>query len=492
MKSRFFRVVGLYTVFVVGLFFVLTQNAFAQSADLSLSPSSGTFEVGKTFSVKVLVDSGDVSVNTGEAQIKFNPAFVNVDSISKAGSVLSLWSTEPAFSNTKGTIDFAGGSNSGVFSGQKTFLTIVFKAKKEGEIKIDIVSGQVIAVPAFADILDGKLGGVYTIGPGTVVEVPPKIEPKPTPIPTGPKPTAPEITSSSGDPDSWTNDPDVTFSWELSYGVTSVYLLFDEMLASLPTIDKGLISERTLTLDEDGEWYFHIAFRNATGLGDATHFGVKVDTEPPGEFTLTALGRDLETELAFTVEDTLSGIDHYEIIIDGGSPLLVTPDKVIDGKYILTVDPGEHTVTVEAYDLAGNMTSSETTVTVTGVKAPPKVASGSPVEDLEEEEGVDWMYFFSLLLVALVAFLTAYIYFLKKSFAKERDQIKIESNEILEKTQLIFASLSNEVEDQVTALANKPILTEVETETMDKLKEALELSEELIDKEIEDVRKLVN
>ena len=488
------RTEGLYTVFVVLIFLFsgFFSIAYAESADLYLSPPAGTLETGKTFSIKVLVDSADAQVNTAEGHVKFDQTILSVDSLSKTGSALNLWSTEPTFSNTSGTVDFAGGSTSGVFTGKKTFLTIIFKAKKEGVAKIEITGGQIISPSSgFSDILTNKLGGSYTISPGTVTITPPKPDPIPVVAAGGPKPLAPIITSSLGDPDTWTNNPEVTFSWELSYGVTSVYLLFNELDASLPTIDKGLISERVLVLDEDGEWYFHIAFKNTSGLGEVSHFGVNVDTVPPEEFTLTALGQDLEAQLAFEVEDVLSGIDRYEVIVDDGSPLLVTPDKVVDGKYTLTgIDPGEHNVVVQAYDLAGNMTESMATVTVTGVKK--TTVNTGIIEDLPEEEGIDWAYWFSLLLMGIAAFLLAYIFFLKKAFFKEKDQIKLESNEILEKTQLIFAALSNEVEDQVKKLANKPILTEVETETMNKLKEALELSEEMIDKEIEDVRKLVN
>jgi hypothetical protein len=55
----------------------------------------------------------------------------------------------------------------------------------------------------------------------------------------------------------------------------------------------------------------------------------------------------------------------------------------------------------------------------------------------------------------------------------------------------IFGVLRDEIEEKVLELSHKPNMTDAERNILEGLKDALDVSEELIDKEIEDVRKLL-
>ena len=93
-------------IFILGLFFMLPTSVFA--ATLNFSPPSGSYNVGNTFSVNVNVDSSDQAMNAASGIVSFPWDKLEVVSISKTGSIFSLWPAEPSFSNSAGTVNFEG------------------------------------------------------------------------------------------------------------------------------------------------------------------------------------------------------------------------------------------------------------------------------------------------------------------------------------------------------------------------------------------------
>ncbi len=104
MNSNFFlRYINKKILFI--LFFVFTvfftNTAFA--ASLNLSPSSGSYKVGDTIKVRIVLSSLDQSANAVSGTISYTKELLSLDSISKAGSVVGLWAVEPSYSNSAGT-----------------------------------------------------------------------------------------------------------------------------------------------------------------------------------------------------------------------------------------------------------------------------------------------------------------------------------------------------------------------------------------------------
>ncbi|GEM_PF-6368844 len=130
-RTRFF--VG---VFFAALFFF---HASADAATLSLSPSSGTYTIGKTFSVKVLVSSGGQSINAVAGQLTFSANTLLLTSISK-GSLVNLWAKDPSYSNTPGSASFQGVILSG-YNGTGTVVTLNFKARAAGTGTVSFSGG---------------------------------------------------------------------------------------------------------------------------------------------------------------------------------------------------------------------------------------------------------------------------------------------------------------------------------------------------------------
>ena len=111
------------------LFFLLPGVLYA--AEYTWSPASGTVGVGAEVNVKILVDPSAEKINAVEGTVQFDKDTLTVVKISKEGSAFSLWTADPTFSNTDGTIIFSGGSPTPLES-KGTVVTVTFKGKTEG------------------------------------------------------------------------------------------------------------------------------------------------------------------------------------------------------------------------------------------------------------------------------------------------------------------------------------------------------------------------
>jgi len=476
MRVAFFALVSAFS-------FQLSGNV-AEAATYALSPASGSYSVGQTFQVRVMVDSTE-GVNTGDATITFDANTLTAVSVSKDGSPFNLWVTEPKISG--GTITFAGGGTTAI-SGSKAVATITFKGKAEGTGAVEFSKATLLA-GAGKDVLSGKTGASYTITPA-VAAPPPEDKPVPKPerVVNIPAPEAPVIKSDTHpDPTIWYAKADAKFSWDIPYGVTGMKIAFSDTADAEPSeLHEPPISTWSKAGLEDGVWYFHANYKNRGGWSSSTHFMIQIDVTPPEEFSATAIGGDLTAQLRFEATDALSGISVYRIGIDGGRTRDVQPSELTGGGYTLSnLDPGPHTFTVTAVDKAGNERSTEASVEVTGEK---------PVEKEEgavETSGFGAIYWVSLLFMAALAIVVTMLIQERRKHTEEKDRLKREAAEAGDKLINIFGVLRDEIEEKILELSHKPNMTDNERNILEALKDALDISEELIDKEIEDVRKLL-
>lgn len=478
-----------FFLFLVSCFLFSTS---AHAASYSFSPASGSYEVGKTFTVSVMVDPGTDAVNTGDGALSYDTAKLTAVSVSKEGSVFNLWVTEPALNAGAGTVTFAGGATT-PFSGSKRVVTVSFKAKAEGAATVKLDKGTLLA-GAGQNVLAGSLPTAsFTITPAAAK---PPVEEKPdTPAPAKPAravnipvPDAPVIKSSTHKEEgTWYNQNTVKLTWDLPYGVTGLKKLWSEKADAEPTeVHEPPIPDWTKENVADGVWYFHAAYKNRGGWGSSTAFKVQIDTTPPKEFTVTGTGGDLAAQLSWAAEDELSGVVVYRIAVDDGRPRDVQPSELIAGGYTLTnIDPGEHSIIVTAVDAAGNEREARTKVTATGELPPAEGAQEV------ETSGFGAIYWVSLIFMALLAGAVTLLVLERRKHHEERELIKREAMEAGDKLINVFGVLRDEIEERVLDLSHKPNMTDNEREILEGLKDALDVSEELIDKEIEDIRKLL-
>ncbi len=466
----------------------------AGTAILSITPSAGTIGIGKTLVVSVLVESG-TPFNSSSAKLNFDKQLLSVQSVSKSSSALSLWAVEPSFSNDAGTIDFEGG-NTAALTGKKTILTITFKGLKEGQAKIGFTSATVLAADGKGtDIAGAKNPAELTVSL-SAVEPPP---PPPVSIPDsgllGPKPEAPDITSTTHlDEKLYYNTPKAKFIWELPPDVTVVRIAFDTKPETVPTTSYDpAINEKEYDQLVDGPMYVHLRYKNDGGLGPTTHRKIQVDRTPPPLFTLDILVPASTTDalLKFAATDTPSGISHYELVVDGGNAIKIALSDIKNDEYVLGGQaPGEHNITVKAFDRAGNYTPIDGKFSIEG-ETPEEIAARAAKAADDEPKPTDWGLIANIFQVAFIAFLIGYLWYERKSFRREKYVAKKEADELRDNLGNIFAALREEVGEQVGSIFEKPNPSARDREVMTHINEAIDLSEELISKEAEDVRKLL-
>lgn len=334
----------------------------AQAASLYISPSTGSYSVGQSFSVSVYVSSSDQAMNAASGTISFPTDKLEVTSISKSGSVITLWVQEPSYSNANGTVSFEGiVLNPGYTGAAGRVITVNFRTKSAGSAVVTFSSGSVLANDGQGtSILSGLGSASYSIdvpvtGPGADEATSP-------PVTAGTLP-GPEINSNTHpDPDSWYPVTVAEFNWDLPAGTTGSRLLVGQQPQANPTVTYApAIDSRTLDPLEDGIWYFHVQLRNQNGWGGVSHFRFQIDTQEPDYFNMEQIPEEDPTtptrSFSFDAEDATSGISHYTIQIDDGEAI----DWEDDGGHIYTtptLGPGKHTIIVNAMDKAGNFLTS--------------------------------------------------------------------------------------------------------------------------------------
>lgn len=495
---------GYYFSVLLSLSFFFVWTSITHAADVLLAPSSGSYSVGQTFTVTVQADPKGQAINAVEASMTFDKSVLSVSSISKTGSAFSLWTTEPVFSNTAGTISFGGGSPT-PFSNRSNLVSITFKTLAEGSAAVSFGSVSALAADGKGtNVLAQKIGATYTVAAG--------VKPTPTPTPATPKtdsadsedtnaaiafgdpPRAPEVGSPTFlDSELWYNKIDGLFKWEIPFDVTAVALEIATSSDNDPTTEfDPPVSELVVNKDNlhDGIQFLSIKFKNQVGWGAITNRKIQIDTTAPDAFTIEVKPgpkSDSFPQLVFDAKDPISGIAKYELVIADHEPVEVTPDEARLGYLLKELENGTYTVTVTAYDKAGNKTVSTAPVLITaGWVKPTEIVAEKNFWSLFT--GTNILIFFLILTIVLQLL---YIIYERRIFTKKEEVLRKETREIQDQMEKIFSALRDEIYDQINLITKRPRLSKKEKEAVEGLNQALEVSETLIEKEINDVKKIL-
>ena len=151
------------------------------------------------------------------------------------------------------------------------------------------------------------------------------------------------------------------------------------------------------------------------------------------------------------------------------------------------LEDGTYTVKITAYDKAGNKTESDVAVLITA----------GWVKPLETVEKVSFWSFltgvniFIAVLILTIIFEFGYLIFERKQYKKKEEKLRKETREIQDQMEKIFSALRDEIYDQINNISKRPRLSAKEKEAVEGLNQALEVSETLIEKEINDVKKIL-
>jgi len=367
-KTQKTKFLIFFTLAVV--FFVALPTA-AQAASLYLSPSSGSYAVGSTISVGLFVSSADQAMNAASGIISFPQDELEVVSLSKSGSIFSLWVQEPSSSNSAGTINFEGIVLNPGFTGAKgKIVTVIFKVKAAGVASLKFSSVSVLANDGQGtNILASLENAFFSLG---VKEPVPEAE---TPPAVAGTPAAPQISSPTHqDTNKWYAIDDAKFVWSVPSDVSAARLLVGKIPQAVPTVYYSpAVNSKELSNLADGIWYFHVRLKNSAGWGGISHFKFQIDIEKPNRFDIEEIERkdltDPKVKFVFSAKDKTSGIVHYEVQIDDGNAEIWQDDGTHTFATPL-LGPGDHTLIAKAVDKAGNSLANSADFVIKAIEAP--------------------------------------------------------------------------------------------------------------------------
>lgn len=372
VKKPFFKASLIAGLILVFSFFWGIKTV--RAASLFFSPSSGAFKIGQNFSVSIVVSSAEKAMNATQGTVSFSSEQLEVASLSKSGSIISLWVQEPSFSNGQGAVNFEGiVLNPGFTGSAGKIITINFKAKAVGEAILNFSSGSVLANDgAGTNILDGLGAAQFDINPTAVGPQPSEIT---TPVEKAGVPLAPQVSSPTHpNPEKWYSNNNPEFRWSLPAGATGVNFVADHQPNTNPgTKSDGIMSAHSYKDTEDGSWYFHLRLKNSYGWGGITHFRFQIDTEKPDLFNIKPIPSDdpaaPTAKFIFEATDRISGLDYYEVKIDGQEAQIWHDD----GQHTYqtpVLEPGKHTLFAKAIDRAGNFLMNAVDFSLAALKPP--------------------------------------------------------------------------------------------------------------------------
>ena len=253
-------------------------------------------------------------------------------------------------------------------------MSINFKVKGIGSANIAFSDGAITANDGSgSNVLTSSLGlRINTLASSgvTEIEAPTQIIRTPEPakiLPATPAlsvPTYPEV-------EKWYNvSSPYTVSWVLPGDITRVATLIDQKTLTNPTKSEGLFESKKFAPLPDGTWYLHVRFGNALGWGKTATRAIQIDTMPPSAFEIDSkdgLATDNPTpEISYHAVDSLSGMDKYAIRVDGQNVGETTEEM-----YTFTpLTPGTKTISVVAYDKAGNGSIANMNIEIKPIPSP--------------------------------------------------------------------------------------------------------------------------
>ncbi|KKT44963.1 MAG: hypothetical protein UW34_C0006G0003 [Parcubacteria group bacterium GW2011_GWA2_44_15] len=200
--------------------------AVASAATLYFSPSSGSHAVGTTFSAGIYVSSADQAMNAASGVISFPSDKLEVTSLSKTGSIFTLWVQEPSFSNSAGTVNFEGiVLNPGFTGSNGKAITITFTVKAASNAPLTFSSGLALANDGKGTNILTSLGSAWFSLEG-VAPTAPAVPETTAPSAVSGTPSAPKISSPTHpDSDKWYAKKDAKFIWTTPLDITSAVVI---------------------------------------------------------------------------------------------------------------------------------------------------------------------------------------------------------------------------------------------------------------------------
>ncbi len=496
------KIAGACISVCVAGFLFFPYGAFA--ATFSFVPAVGEYSVGSTFSVDVTAGSSETALNAVSGTVTYPRELIEVVSITKTASIASLWVQDPTYSNQQGTLQFEGVVLNPGFTGVSgKVLTVTFRVKSIGNANLTFSSGSILANDGLGtEILTQKGTAKFVLSKlfePDISDVPETQTSDPVSHAQINEGTAPNVSSIIFPYEAWSSKTEGVFMFDLFEGVLAMRLLFDDSLDSTPTVVYSPpIASRVITDIPSGVSYLHVQYKDEHGWGPITHYKIQVDTVAPEKIIHTQIVKDGMPEdralFSFSAFDSDSGIEKFEVILDGQTPELFT-----GGSSIVYITPslpeGQHTLQVYAYDKAGNTTSEIIHFTS---KAP---AESSVVLDSVKQEvtptkfvvaGTMLITILSIVIpfIALLILLCGLLLYGWRLYTAYRTHVSAEVEEAQLVIKKAFSLLRDDLTKDIVTLekaSKKRTLTREEAKILKRLKQNIDEAEKVVSQEVQDI-----
>jgi hypothetical protein len=391
-------------IFFAGAIFAITfSSRAANAATLSFTSGATSTSIGSTIDVSVRINSQGQTVNAAQGTLQYPSSILQVVHVDHSNSIFNIWAQEPTISTSTGEISFLGGSTNS-FSGTSLYvLDVTFLVRGTGMATLNFANAGVTAGDGTgANILDGtnplsiNINGAAGSLPVTAT-TPAGTAPSSTAV--APAPVTRTAVAATGLPSApvlqvplypdqtrWYNQlGEVFMFWNLPSDVVQVAT----RVSHAPDTVAGQKQSQLLTGQSfgtlsDGVWYLRAQFINNVGLGSPAYYKISIDTTPPLPFQAqidNATSDNPTPRIQYGTSDSLSGIDHYEVAVDGEKAIVTTSTSM----FLPPQAPGTHLLVVSAVDLAGNATKSSLVFTILPLASPriifatPSAPQGEPL-----------------------------------------------------------------------------------------------------------------
>lgn len=333
--------------------FLPFPTKIAQASTLSISPATGSYQLGETVELTVTVNTENKQINAIQTDLVFPPDKLEVITPTAGESVLGIYAIAPRFNNQNGTIQILGGIPKGLNTASGVVSKISFRVKGTGTAEIRFVGDtQVLLNDGMGtNDLRSTSGATMTL--------------------TAPEGQGPVVTSDTHpDPTKWYSGNTVSLKWDegLAPATSYSYVFSTNEIESLDDIPEPEGNTFTYSNLAEGRHYFHIKALRDGQWSPTTRFDINSDQTAPSDFNIniapSARTQSTRPLFEFSTVDDLSGIDRYElrlipVSIEGRPQAMPEGDKFVSvmNPYVVSEELlyGTYQVVVRAYDKAGNV-----------------------------------------------------------------------------------------------------------------------------------------
>lgn len=318
------------------VYLATASSASAVERTISLVGPIGMIKPGQTLMIDVDLTNLTEAINALDLTITFPPDRLQVQSVSREQSALTLWPEIPSWDNERGTIHVVGGLPNGLFAQNARIVTLVMTASQGGSAAVALDDAT-----SAAFLNDGRGTRVALPPTESAVDVLSEFVPSIA------------ITSTSHPVEQqWSSNSTVVLDWLAEPKTVYSYNFGNDPLAvpdDIPDEARGPLTYAGLA---DGRYSFTIKSRPEGGSwSPVNQRWFLVDSTPPETFTIEHPDPstvDNQQLVAWSTVDLTSGISHATVVVDGRDEGAVTSPLRLKSDWLGRM------VTIAVFDQAGN------------------------------------------------------------------------------------------------------------------------------------------